>query len=62
VVVHIAEGFLPPAHAAGWTVVAAPFVLHGAQVVAREVRQRPQARLLLGAAGAFTFVLSDPAG
>lgn len=55
---HIAEGFLPPLHAAAWTVAAAPFVVHGARVVAREVRERPQARLLLGASGAFTFVLS----
>lgn len=26
---HIAEGFLPPTQAAAWTVVAAPFVVHG---------------------------------
>jgi cobalt/nickel transport system permease protein len=55
---HIAEGFLPPASAIGWTVAAAPFVLHGARAVAREVRERPESTLLLGAAGAFTFVLS----
>ncbi len=55
---HIAEGFLPPAQAAAWTVVAAPFVIHGAVAVVREVRERPESRLLLGAAGAFTFVLS----
>lgn len=55
---HIAEGFLPPVHAAVWTAVAAPFVVHGARQVAKEVRERPEARLLLGAAGAFTFVLS----
>jgi cobalt/nickel transport system permease protein len=55
---HIAEGFLPAAHAAGWTLAAAPFVVHGARAVAREVRERPEATLLLGAAGAFTFVLS----
>ncbi|MDQ1288933.1 MAG: cobalt/nickel transport system permease protein [Actinomycetota bacterium] len=55
---HIAEGFLPPLHAAAWTVVAAPFVVHGARAAAREVRERPGNRLLLGAAGAFTFVLS----
>jgi len=55
---HIAEGFLPPAHAIGWTVVAAPFVVHGARAVAREVREHPESTLLLGAAGAFTFVLS----
>lgn len=55
---HIAEGFLPPLHAAGWTVAAAPFVLHGARRVVVQVREDPQSRLLLGAAGAFTFVLS----
>jgi cobalt/nickel transport system permease protein len=55
---HIAEGFLPPAHAIGWTVAAAPFVVHGARAVVREVRENPEATLLLGAAGAFTFVLS----
>lgn len=55
---HIAEGFLPPLHAAAWTVVAAPFVVHGARAVVREVRERPESRLLLGTAGAFTFVLS----
>lgn len=55
---HIAEGFLPPAQAVGWTVVAAPFVVHGARTVVRHVRRDPEAKLLLGAAGAFTFVLS----
>ena len=55
---HIAEGFLPPAHALGWTLATAPFVIHGARAVAREVRENPESTLLLGAAGAFTFVLS----
>ena len=55
---HIAEGFLPPLHAAAWTAVAAPFVIHGARRVMIQVREDPQSRLLLGAAGAFTFVLS----
>ena len=55
---HIAEGFLPPAHAIGWTLAAAPFVVHGARAVVREVREHPESTLLLGAAGAFTFVLS----
>lgn len=32
--VHIAEGFLPPLHAVGWTMAAAPFVAHGARVMA----------------------------
>ncbi|CCQ15055.1 Cobalamin biosynthesis protein CbiM [Rhodococcus sp. AW25M09] len=55
---HIAEGFLPPVHAAVWTCVAAPFVVHGARAVVRQVKENPESRLLLGAAGAFTFVLS----
>ncbi|HVL85721.1 MAG TPA: energy-coupling factor ABC transporter permease [Pseudonocardia sp.] len=55
---HIAEGYLPPLHAAAWTVAAAPFVVHGARAVVRRVREDPDSRLLLGAAGAFAFVLS----
>jgi cobalt/nickel transport system permease protein len=55
---HIAEGFLPPLHAAAWTMVAAPFVVHGVREVTRLVREKPEARLLLGASGAFTFVMS----
>ncbi|MBY6368613.1 energy-coupling factor ABC transporter permease [Rhodococcoides corynebacterioides] len=55
---HIAEGFLPPVHAAVWTCAAAPFVIHGARAVVHQVRENPRSRLLLGAAGAFTFVLS----
>lgn len=55
---HIAEGFLPPLQAAAWTAAAAPFVVHGATAVVRQVREKPETRLLLGAAGAFTFVLS----
>jgi cobalt/nickel transport system permease protein len=56
--VHIAEGFLPIEHALGWTLAAAPFVVHGARAVVTEVRERPESTLLLGAAGAFTFVMS----
>ncbi|WP_068312310.1 energy-coupling factor ABC transporter permease [Janibacter anophelis] len=55
---HIAEGFLPPVQAAAWTAVAAPFVIHGTRRATRIVRDNPSARLLLGAAGAFTFVMS----
>lgn len=55
---HIAEGYLPPVHAAAWTIAAAPFVVHGARALVRQVREDPDSKLLLGAAGAFTFVLS----
>lgn len=56
---HIAEGFLPLAHCAAWYAVSAPFVLHGARRVITEVKEHPESRLLLAAAGAFTFVLSS---
>lgn len=55
---HIAEGYLPALHAAAWTAAAAPFVIHGGVSVVRQLRENPESRLLLGAAGAFTFVLS----
>lgn len=56
---HIAEGFLPVAHCVAWYVVATPFVVHGGRAVVRQVKQSPESRLLLAAAGAFTFVLSS---
>lgn len=55
---HIAEGFLPPIQAAAWFVVSAPFVIHGARAVVRVSKESPENKLLLAAAGAFTFVLS----
>ena len=55
---HIMEGYLPVAHAAGWTAVAAAFVAHGAWKVGRRLRDQPQTKLLLGAVCAFCFVLS----
>ncbi|MBQ0987445.1 energy-coupling factor ABC transporter permease [Streptomyces sp. F63] len=55
---HIAEGYLPPWHAVAWSAAAVPFVLHGVRSLNREVRNHPESTLLLGASGAFTFVLS----
>lgn len=55
---HIAEGFLPPLHALAWSVAVTPFVAHGVIAVRRTLRHHPEATLLLGAAGAFCFVLS----
>jgi cobalt/nickel transport system permease protein len=57
-VMHIMEGYLPAAHAAGWFAVATPFVVAGAIRLKRIVAERPQAKMTLAAAGAFTFVLS----
>jgi cobalt/nickel transport system permease protein len=55
---HIMEGYLPAAHAAGWFALSAPFVLAGAIRLKQIVRERPHAKMTLAAAGAFTFVLS----
>ncbi len=55
---HIAEGFLPVGQAIGWAVAAAPFVVHGAMSVNKQIKEKPETGMLLGAAGAFTFVLS----
>jgi cobalt/nickel transport system permease protein len=55
---HIMEGYLPAVHAAGWFAASAPFVIAGAVRLKRIVRERPQARMTLAAAGAFAFVLS----
>ncbi len=55
---HVAEGFLPPLHCVGWFAASAPFVAQGARAVVREARTSPDRRLLLGAVGAFTLVLS----
>ncbi len=55
---HIMEGFLPAPHALGWTLVSAPFVVGGFVSLRRTLRERPEARLTLAAAGAFTFILS----
>lgn len=52
------EGFLPPAHAAAWSLAAAPFVAYGVRRVSRVMREHPEAKLLLAASGAFAFVLS----
>lgn len=55
---HIMEGFLPFAHAVGWSIAAAPFVVWGLVAIKRRIREKPELRMLLGVAAAFTFVLS----
>ena len=55
---HIAEGFLPPLQCAVWFAASTPFVIHGARAVIRASKESPENKLLLAAAGAFTFVLS----
>ncbi|MBR9971985.1 energy-coupling factor ABC transporter permease [Magnetospirillum sulfuroxidans] len=55
---HIMEGFLPAGHALAWSAVSAPLVVVGAMRLRKILRDRPEARLTLAAAGAFAFVLS----
>ena len=55
---HIMEGFLPVKHAIGWTVASAPFVAYGLNTINKRINEKPEQRMLLGVAAAFTFVLS----
>lgn len=55
---HIAEGFLPPSHALGWSLAAAPFVWQSCRVLTRTLRDPDGPRLALAASAAFTLALS----
>lgn len=55
---HIMEGFLPVKHAVGWSLASAPFVAYGIHSIKRRIREKPEQRILLGVAAAFSFVLS----
>lgn len=55
---HIMEGFLPVKHAIGWSVASAPFVAYGLHSINKRIKEKPEQRMLLGVAAAFTFVLS----
>ena len=55
---HIMEGFLPVEHALGWTLASAPFLAGGLYAIKKRIREKPEQRMLLGVAAAFTFVLS----
>lgn len=55
---HIMEGFLPPEWSLFWAAATLPFILLGLAAIRRTVRENPEAKLMLGVSGAFTFVLS----
>lgn len=55
---HIMEGYLPVSHAVGWYVASAPFVIMGIRKIGMIIKEQPQTKMLLGAAGAYAFVLS----
>ncbi|MCG0278192.1 MAG: energy-coupling factor ABC transporter permease [Thermanaeromonas sp.] len=55
---HIMEGFLPLGWAALWFILVLPFWGWGVKSLKAKVSGQPGLKLLLGFAGAFTFVLS----
>jgi cobalt/nickel transport system permease protein len=55
---HIMEGFLPPVWCIVWFAVALPFWILGLRRIKCLIAEQPETRMLLGLAGAFTFVLS----
>ena len=55
---HIMEGFLPLKWAIIWTLVSLPFVVYGIISISKNLKDNPELKLLLGVAGAFSFVLS----
>ena len=55
---HIMEGFLPVQWAIFWWVVTLPFFILWLRSLTRITQANPELKLLLGLAGAFTFVLS----
>ena len=55
---HIMEGVLPAAHALGWTVASLMPIALGLRRIRQHLRERPEARFVLGASAGFAFVLS----
>lgn len=55
---HIMEGFLPVKWCIFWAVLTLPFLVLGMRSISRTVKEHPEMKMLLGLAGAFTFVLS----
>jgi len=55
---HIMEGFLPLGWCVFWAMSCIPFLIWGMRSINKKVRQNLQHKMLLGAGGAFSFVLS----
>ncbi|WP_461201029.1 energy-coupling factor ABC transporter permease [Anoxybacillus sp. TBDG-1] len=55
---HIMEGFLPWQWALVWWLLFLPFFFVGLRTITRLMKQKPEVRLFLALATAFTFVLS----
>ena len=55
---HIMEGFLPGKHAGVWGIIALPFLIIGIKNLNKRMKEDTNAKVLLGLAGGFVFVLS----
>ncbi|OMP66739.1 energy-coupling factor ABC transporter permease [Domibacillus epiphyticus] len=55
---HIMEGFLPVWWTVFWWVVTIPFIIWGLKTLKTAIDKNPEAKLMIGFAGAFAFVLS----
>ncbi|MBF0363457.1 MAG: energy-coupling factor ABC transporter permease [Oligoflexia bacterium] len=55
---HIMEGFLPAKHAALWSLASLPFIAFGLHSIKKQVKNKPEVKMILGVSAAFTFVLS----
>ncbi|UQZ81709.1 Cobalt transport protein CbiM precursor [Paenibacillus konkukensis] len=55
---HIMEGFLPMGWAIFWWVAFIPFFVLGLRALRKITKETPELKIMLGLAGAFTFVLS----
>jgi len=55
---HIMEGFLPLKHALFWGAISLPFFIGGVFSLKRSLKKDDNAKLYLGLAGGFVFVLS----
>ncbi len=55
---HIMEGYLPIAHAIGWSCASLPFLAVGIRRLQRLFREKPETKLFLSASGGFVFLLS----
>lgn len=55
---HLAEGILPPLHAAWWSAAAVPFLVWGLWSVRRQVAVDPDRKPLIALVGAAVFIVS----
>jgi cobalt/nickel transport system permease protein len=55
---HISEGFLSPAWAITWFAISTPFVVYGLFTIKKSAAQDSRAKLYMGIAGGYVFVLS----